>query len=167
MKRNFRQGNATSPNWLQDNISNGVLQPDNKPLYDIDGLVQDCSIPIALAMEVLQSCTKSSIWCFMALMAPMLKVLWSYIDGLVQDGSNSNALAMDLPQSRTKLMISYVLKRPWGQWVISVARYFRGVILFTVLPNLMEGCLELKCHNVQICGIRSRNFVYFRDSELK
>ena len=28
----------------------------------IDGLVQDCSISIALAMEILQSCTKPSIW---------------------------------------------------------------------------------------------------------
>ena len=27
-----------------------------------DGLVQDCSISIALAMEILQSCTKPSIW---------------------------------------------------------------------------------------------------------
>ena len=30
--------------------------------YDIDGLMQDCSISSALAMEILQSCTKSSIW---------------------------------------------------------------------------------------------------------
>ena len=28
----------------------------------IDGLVQDCSIPSALAMEIPQSCTKSLIW---------------------------------------------------------------------------------------------------------
>ena len=30
--------------------------------YDIDGLVQDCSNSIALAMELLQSCTKPSIY---------------------------------------------------------------------------------------------------------
>ena len=29
----------------------------------IDGLVQDCSNPIANALELLQSCTKPSIWC--------------------------------------------------------------------------------------------------------
>ena len=29
----------------------------------IDGLVRDCSNPNALAMELLQSCTKPSIWC--------------------------------------------------------------------------------------------------------
>ena len=28
-----------------------------------DGLVQDCSISIANALEILQSCTKPSIWC--------------------------------------------------------------------------------------------------------
>ena len=30
--------------------------------YDIEGLVQDCSISVALAMEILQSCAKLSIW---------------------------------------------------------------------------------------------------------
>ena len=30
--------------------------------YDLDGLVQDCSISIANAMEILQSCTKPTIW---------------------------------------------------------------------------------------------------------
>ena len=29
----------------------------------VDGLVQDCSISIAIAMEILQSCTKLSMWC--------------------------------------------------------------------------------------------------------
>ena len=29
----------------------------------IDGLVQDCSNSIALAMELLQSCAKPFIWC--------------------------------------------------------------------------------------------------------
>ena len=31
--------------------------------YDIDGLVQDCSNSSALAMELLQPCTKPPIWC--------------------------------------------------------------------------------------------------------
>ena len=30
--------------------------------YNIDGLVQDCSISSALAMKLLQSCTKPSVW---------------------------------------------------------------------------------------------------------
>ena len=30
--------------------------------YDIDGLVQDCSISIANTLEILQSCTEPSIW---------------------------------------------------------------------------------------------------------
>ena len=30
------------------------------PVHQIDGLVQDCSISSALAMEILQSCTKPS-----------------------------------------------------------------------------------------------------------
>ena len=32
------------------------------PKLDIDGLVQDCSNSSALAMELLQSCTKPTIW---------------------------------------------------------------------------------------------------------
>ena len=32
---------------------------------DIDGLVQDCSNPIANALELLQSCTNLSIWKFL------------------------------------------------------------------------------------------------------
>ena len=32
------------------------------PLYHIDGLVQDCSISIANALEILQSCTEPSIF---------------------------------------------------------------------------------------------------------
>ena len=30
--------------------------------YDVKGLMQDCSISSALAMEILQSCTKPSMW---------------------------------------------------------------------------------------------------------
>ena len=36
--------------------------PYNKIQHDIDGLVQDCSNSIANALELLQSCTKPSIW---------------------------------------------------------------------------------------------------------
>ena len=35
--------------------------------YDIDGLVQDCSNSIANALELLQSCTKPSIYCIQAI----------------------------------------------------------------------------------------------------
>ena len=51
----------------------------------IDGLAQDSSNSSALAMELLQSYTKSSLY-----------------DGLVQDCSNSSAFAMELLQSCTK-----------------------------------------------------------------
>ena len=33
----------------------------NKAHYNLDGLVQDCSISIANALEILTSCTKQSI----------------------------------------------------------------------------------------------------------
>ena len=49
-------------------------------LNNIDGLVQDCSNSSALAMELLQSCTKPSI----------------YIDGLIQKRRNSSAFSMEL-----------------------------------------------------------------------
>ena len=54
-------------------------------LLYIIGLMQDCSISIADAMEILQSCTKLSI------------------DGLMQDCSISIANAMEILQSCTKL----------------------------------------------------------------
>ena len=41
-------------NWL---YQTSILQPDN-----IDGLMQDCSNFSALAMALLQSCTKLSIY---------------------------------------------------------------------------------------------------------
>ena len=56
----------------------------NKHPY-MDALVQDCSNSSALAMELLQSCTKPSL------------------DGLVQDCSNSSVLALELLPSCTKL----------------------------------------------------------------
>ena len=49
---------------MQDNdisIAN-TLQIPQSCTYDIDGLVQDCSIFIAIALEILQSCIKPSIW---------------------------------------------------------------------------------------------------------
>ena len=36
--------------------------------WHMKGLVQDCSNSIALAMELLQSCAKPSIWCNLAIM---------------------------------------------------------------------------------------------------
>ena len=39
----------------------GMIPAPEEFNYYIDGLVQDCSISSALAMEILQSCTKPSI----------------------------------------------------------------------------------------------------------
>ena len=39
-----------------------IHKASTKVRYNIDGLVQDCSISIANALEILQSCTKPSIW---------------------------------------------------------------------------------------------------------
>ena len=51
--------------WPSSMSPYGVTRPQwvNSPLlqWDIDGLVQDCSNSSALAMELLQSCTKPSI----------------------------------------------------------------------------------------------------------
>ena len=56
-------------------ITANALVPDGCQVMcdhnlDIDGLVQDCSTSSALAMELLQSCAKPSIWFWM-----MFKVL--------------------------------------------------------------------------------------------
>ena len=49
----FVQGNA---------FKNIEIQGTSTPVGHIDGLVQDCSNSIADALELLQSCTKPSIW---------------------------------------------------------------------------------------------------------
>ena len=92
--------------------------------------MQDCSNSIAIAMELLQSCTKQSIYSITEhggangemIQGSQLNKPWFfgrhwhstcqhygqitatvlYIDGLVQDCSNSSALAMELLQSCTK-----------------------------------------------------------------
>ena len=65
---NFKIVGQTSyfnPHWLHFNtiVCRAVyaLNPWEVNKLYIDGLVQDCSISIALAMEILQSCTDSSI----------------------------------------------------------------------------------------------------------
>ena len=40
----------------------------------VDGLVQDCSNSSALAMELLQSCSKPSMWCVIDLTMPLLSI---------------------------------------------------------------------------------------------
>ena len=77
-----RQWTFTTPRWrcgsiLLPSLNAGVPEPTGGPsvwslswiikLTDsshIDGLVQDCSNSSALAMELLQSCTKPSIWTY-------------------------------------------------------------------------------------------------------
>ena len=43
------------PEWVNDRFDQYVSH--------MDGLAQDCSNSIAIALEILQSCTGSSIWC--------------------------------------------------------------------------------------------------------
>ena len=43
------------------NLGTAVISPEIVFGENIDGLVQDCSISIALAIAMLQSCTKSAI----------------------------------------------------------------------------------------------------------
>ena len=43
--------------WLSDNLNDEISELDY-----FDGLVQDCSNSIGNALELLQSCTKPSIW---------------------------------------------------------------------------------------------------------
>ena len=65
---------------------------------DIGGLVQDCSNSSALAMELLQSCTKPS-----EQGCQVVRYHSSgHYDGLMKGCSNSSVLAMELLQSGTK-----------------------------------------------------------------
>ena len=48
-----------------------IIKKTFKKLHDIDGLAQDCSISIANAMEILQSCTKPSMSCSIGIKQPV------------------------------------------------------------------------------------------------
>ena len=65
----------------------------------IDALMQDCSNSTANALELLQSCTKPSIWGWTKMMVISDSL---YIDGLMQDCSNSTANTLELLQFCTK-----------------------------------------------------------------
>ena len=59
-------GLETSPGtWGQCPVGRGYchLESWENNKHQADGLVQDCSSPSALAMELLQSCNKPSKWC--------------------------------------------------------------------------------------------------------
>ena len=86
----------------------------NQMAAHVKGLVQDCSNSSALAMELLQACTKPSMCITSTISSHLLKntnfwflAHWCehYMDGLVQDCSNSSALAMELLQACTKPLI--------------------------------------------------------------
>ena len=63
--------------WVQDNhVMTG------SQFVHIDGLMQDCSISSALAMEILQSCTKPWIWQW-----PYMSAMVSQITGKLTVGS--------------------------------------------------------------------------------
>ena len=96
-----------------------------------DGLVQDCSNSSELAMELLQSCTKPTNYCFFTFSRPIFFPFFStwswkiipylrfyffstwiweiipYFGGLVQDYSNSSELAMEVLQSCTQPSIYF------------------------------------------------------------
>ena len=59
--------------------------------HDIDGLVQDCSMFSALAMEILQSCTKPSIWLRLYSLVSTLHVL---LDTIIELDINIKYLSL-------------------------------------------------------------------------
>ena len=58
------------------------------PTEHIDGLFAECSDSSALAMELLQSCNKSSIWYTKVRRAPALKQKRQNVDEIVVTGFN-------------------------------------------------------------------------------
>ena len=51
--------------------------------YDIDGLLQNCSISIAIALEILQSCTKPSICTRLIVLCFICRDYMKYPNGLM------------------------------------------------------------------------------------
>ena len=82
----------------------------------ISGLVQNCCISTANALEILQSCNKPSIWFWrfpgkiQHQRSSYFTDLWgiqAHVNGLVQDCSISTADALEIPQSCTKPSIRF------------------------------------------------------------
>ena len=48
-------------------------------LFEIDGLVQDCSNSSALAMELLQSCSEQSEWSFLPSVKLVSELIWYFV----------------------------------------------------------------------------------------
>ena len=66
--------------WLYDN--KGIVNWLPVQYQDNGGLVQDCSNSSALAMELLQSCTKPAMPGLSSIGIPIIKIRWSH-DGLM------------------------------------------------------------------------------------
>ena len=86
----YKSLGAISIRCCLTNTQNPIVKIDQ-----IDGLVQDCIISSVLAVELLQSSTKSSRWCH------------DHLHGLAQDCGNSSVLAMALLQFCAKPSILF------------------------------------------------------------
>ena len=60
----FLQKHTTDMGDLKVLLVINVLPLLCKAVWNINGLIQNCSNSGALAMELLQSCTKPLIWCY-------------------------------------------------------------------------------------------------------
>ena len=80
-------------------------------ICDINGLVQDWCNSIALAMELLQPCTKPLIC----------------VNGLGQDCGISSAL--EIPQFCDKLQIQYVFETFWFEIYLYFTQYLVGFVI--------------------------------------
>ena len=105
--------------------------------------MQDCSISIANALDILQSCTKPSI---------------SPFRGMVPDCSNSSALAMDLS---TVLPQVINFKKPIFMPLIYLSFDFRIFLLF-IKSHRIPFPRILSIHNVpgQFCLMKTVAFIW-------
>ena len=119
--------------------------------------MQDCSISIANALEILQSCTKPSI-CFNLNHANLMMMFSRFerrgFDGLMQDCSNPIANAPELLQSYTKpsicsrffFSILADLCEIWGLWACWAYCYTGNHHRIGEAASETEGRACVRCH---------------------
>ena len=138
---------------LQVREQEGSFYLNGLCIYHIDGLVQDCSNSSTLAMELLQSCSKPSIWSFSshAITADVDVVETAksaemfHSDGIIITGTATGE-PTDVDELAGKIARVCGMHRTWGKCL----QLFKSTFMLNALVECMRN--DFKCHHSQNIG---------------
>ena len=153
------------------------LEMRSKSILDINGLVQDCSISIANALEILQSCTKPSIWSMIIAIPVQYRIdmslksitWWRHqmetFSALLAICAGNSPVAGEFPAQRPDTrsfdvffdlrLNKHLSKQSWGWWFQTPTRPLwrnRNEFKITAAPHWghsinIVGVLQMKARN--------------------